>query len=329
MSKQTIRWGILATGNIARKFATGLAELPDAELIAVGSRRLEAAQAFATDFQIPKAYRSYESLAQDPEIDAIYVASPHPFHLEHTLLCLHHEKAVLCEKPLAVNAKQASTMIHAATERGVYLLEAMWTRHLPVWTQIRKWLQEGLIGELRLLTADFSFLSLTDDPSHRRYNPELAGGALLDIGIYPLALAYMLFEGEPTSVQSTLHRYHTGVDETSAYLFTYPNGAIASLTSSFAGQGSMEAVLTGTRGTIRVPYFWKAQEATVILPEEEPRHHRFPYPATGLQCQAAAMMEDLRAGKLENALMPHAETLRIARMMDRLRAEWGLVYPGE
>ncbi|MEM7368799.1 MAG: Gfo/Idh/MocA family oxidoreductase [Bacteroidota bacterium] len=327
MNTNTIRWGIIATGNIANKFATGLKELPDAELVGVASRSLDKARQFAKEFAVPKAYGSYEELAQDSDIDAIYIGTPHPYHLANVLLCLEHGKAILCEKPLAVNSKEANLMIEKAREKQLFLMEALWTRHLPVWVQIRKWLDQGLIGEIRLLTADFSFLSNTNDPQHRRYNPELAGGALLDIGIYPLALAYDIFKEEPEEVQSTFHPFHTGVDESSAYLLRYANGAIASLTSSFAGQGSMEAVITGTKGTIRVPFFWKAQSASVQLSGEDVQHHSFPYPATGLQCQASTMMECLRAGKLESELMPHSESLRLIGRMDSLRQSWGLTYP--
>lgn len=325
--KKTFRWGIIATGNIARKFATGLQELADADLVAVASRNVSNAQQFASDFSVPTAYGSYEELARDPNIDAVYIGTPHPYHLANALLCLDHGKAVLCEKPLAVNTAEVSQMLQKAKEKQLFLMEAMWTRHLPVWVQIRQWLKEGLIGDIRLLLADFSFLSLTDDPSHRRYNPDLAGGALLDIGIYPLALSYDIFQEDPVEVNSTFHPFHTGVDETSAYLFKYANGAVACLSSSFAGQGSMEAVLTGTKGTIRVPFFWKAQEAIVQIAGEEPVHHSFPYAATGLQCQASTMMDCLRQGKIECDLMPHSESLRLVQMMDRLRNDWGVVYP--
>lgn len=329
MEKRTIKWGILSTGNIANKFAQGMAELPDAEIIAVASRGLDRAQSYAQTYNIPTAYGSYAELFENPEVEAVYIGTPHPFHEANVIPCLEHGKAVLCEKPLAVNSAQVNRMIQSAKTNRVFLMEAMWSRHLPVWVQIRQWLQEGLIGDIRLLTADFSFLSLTDDPNHRRYNPDLAGGALLDIGIYPIALAYMIFGEDPEEVQSTMNPFHTGTDETSAYLFRYADGAIASLTSSFAGQGSMEAVITGTKGTIRVPLFWKAQEAYVQLAGEESKRYDFPYAATGLQCQASTMMDCMRAGKLESEIMPWSESIRMMKMMDNLRQSWGLVYPFE
>ncbi|MEM7658961.1 MAG: Gfo/Idh/MocA family oxidoreductase [Bacteroidota bacterium] len=329
MSTTPIRWGILATGNIARKFALGLAELPDAELVAVGSRRQAAAEAFGAEFNVAHCHGSYEELAANPEVDAIYVATPHPYHLDNALLCLEHGKAVLCEKPMAVNALEVEQMVAKAREKQVFLMEAMWTRHLPVWRAIRTWLAEGLIGDIRLLTAEFSFLSSTRDPADRKFNPALAGGALLDVGIYPVALAYDLFRADPEAVRSLHQAFSTGVDEQSAYLFRYPNGAMAVLSSGFAAHGAKEAVIAGTKGTIRIPLFWKAQEVIVELTDQAPVRHEFPYAATGLQHQAVSMMAALRAGKLECEEMSWEMSLQLARMMDRLRTEWGLVYPGE
>lgn len=324
-----IRWGILATGKIAHKFATGLAELPDAHLQAVASRDQARAEAFAREFGIVQAHGSYEALAADPEIDIVYVASPHALHRDHTLLCLAHGKHVLCEKPIALNAAQAQEMFEAAQQHGRLLMEAMWTRFLPAWQQARQWLDQGLLGDLRLLQADFSFLAHTFDPQHRNFNPALGGGALLDIGIYPIALAYWLFGEDPIEVQTTATLGQTGVDEQSAYLFRYANGAQAILNSSFQTHGPKEALLCGTKATLRVPLFWRASELIVERHLQEPTHHAFPFAATGLQHQASAVMEDLRAGRLENATMPPAESLRLMHMMDRLRASWGLRYPGE
>ncbi len=328
MSKK-LRWGIIGPGKIAHKFAQGLATLSGASLQAVASRNLEKARAFASEYGAQTAHGSYEDLAQDPDVDIVYVATPHPYHKEVTLLCLSHGKHVLCEKPLSLNAQDGEEMFRAAEENGVFLMEAMWTRFLPAWRQVRQWLDEGAIGEVQLLIADFCFRSSTWDLTDRKFAPELGGGALLDIGIYPIATAYFIFGEEPVAVQSTATLGATGTDDQSSYLFRYHSGAQAVLTSSFLTDGPKEAIICGTKGKIRVPLFWKAEEAILEVTDEAPVIFDGSYQATGLQFQAEAIAADLAAGKLENDIMPASETLRVARMMDRLREDWGLKYPQE
>ena len=325
---ETYRWGILAPGRIARKFAIGLQELPRAEIHAVASRNTSRAQSFSEEFDIPKRYDNYESLAKDPEIDIIYVANPHPYHKDSVLLCLDYGKAVLCEKPLGTNASEVETMLVRAREKQVFLMEAMWMRFLPAIVQVRKWLSEGLIGEVRFLMADFGFYG-EFDPKNRKFNPDLAGGALLDIGIYPISLAYMIFGTEPTKVQSTAHIGQTGVDEHSAYTFTYKNGAIAQLSATYQTESPKEAHIMGTKGVIRLPLFWKAQEASVQLHGASRKHYDFSYPATGLQFQARCVMDCISDAKTECEIMPLEETLSITRLMDKMRAEWKMKYPWE
>jgi predicted dehydrogenase len=325
----SIRWGILATGKIARKFALGLAQLPEAHLQAVASRDLARARAFAQEFGADTAHGSYEALAADPRVDIVYVASPHPLHREHTLLCLRRGKHVLCEKPMALNAQEAQEMFAEAQKHDRYLMEALWTHFLPAWRQARRWLREGLIGEVRLMQIDFCLRSDTFDPQDRKFAPELGGGALLDIGIYPIAMAYAIMDQEPVEVHSTATLGATGVDEQSTYLFRYANGAQALLSSSFLTHGPKEAIINGTKGSLRLPLFWRASEVQVHRHEQEPEIYPFPYAATGLQHQAQAIMADLRAGRRESAIMPPSATLRRLRMMDRLRRDWGLAYPQE
>ena len=324
-----IRWGILATGKIAHKFAHGLAELPEARLQAVASRDLPRAKAFAQTFGATTAYGSYEALAADPEVDIIYVASPHPFHREHTLLCLRNGKHVLCEKPMGINAQEAQEMFAEAKAQNRLLMEALWTRFLPAWRQALRWIREGRIGDIKLIQIDFCFRSGSFDPQNRILAPKLGGGALLDIGIYPIAMAYAIMGEEPVEVHSTATLGQTGVDEQSSCLFRYTNGAHALLTSSFLTHGPKEAIINGTQGSLRVPLFWRGSEIQLHRHEIEPESHPFPFAASGLQHQAQAVMADLRAGRTENAIMPPSETLRVLRMMDRLRQQWGLVYPQE
>lgn len=325
---KTIRWGILAPGRIATKFATGLSTLPDAKIQAVASRSLEKAQAFAETFGIPQVYDDYQQLAEDPEVDIIYIATPHPFHHENVLRCLDAGKAVLCEKPIGVNLQQAEEMVAKAQEKGVFLMEAMWTRFLPSWFSIRSWIENGLIGEVRQLYADFGFQG-SDDPDHRVLNPELAGGALLDVGIYPVALAYMLFGEEPTHISSFADLGKTGVDEQAAYLFGYSGGRFAMLSGANQVFSPRQASIVGTKGIITVPLFWRAREATLQLTDQEPEHYTFEFESTGLQYQAKAVMEAMREGKTQTELMPWSESLRIMKTLDTLRDQWGMAFPFE
>ena len=322
-------WGILGTGHIAHKFADGLRQLEQAKLYAVGSRRQETATAFAEEFGFAKAYPSYEALLADPAVDIVYVSSPHPWHHAHTLACLEAGKAVLCEKPLALNAAQATEMRDAARQHGCFLMEAMWTRFLPAWQQVQAWLAEGRIGELRLLTADFSFRSDLTQTADRKFDPALGGGALLDIGIYPLYLACWLFGAQPQEMQSQAHLSAQGIDLQSSYLLHYAGGRLASLTASFEVNGSKTALIHGHQGEIRVPLFWRGDEAILSVAGEEPLHVHAPYPSSGLQFQAQHLMECLDEGRLESPVMPLDESVAIHQLMDQMRASWGMQYPGE
>lgn len=329
ISSRPIRWGILATGNIARKFALGLQELPDAVIHAVGSRTTSSADQFAEEFEIPNKHYSYESLAADPEVDVIYIATPHPFHLQNALLCMNGGKAVLCEKPLTVNAAESQQLISAAKKNDVFLMEAMWTRFLPIMVYLQQALEDGVIGDVKMLTAHFCFRSNTWDMTNRKFNPDLGGGALLDIGIYPLAFAYMIFKEDPIQVESTAYLGETMVDEQSAYLFKYANGAIAQMSSSFHITGPREALICGTKGVIRMPQFWRGSQVILEIPDEEDQVMEFPFVSSGLQFEAQHVMDCLREGKKESDVMPLSETLRIMEMMDRFREEWGVKYPWE
>ncbi len=323
-----IRWGILGPGKIAHKFAQALQTIPDAVIQAVASRDLVRAEAFAQTYGASAAYGDYESLARDPEVDVIYLAVPHSFHYEQAMMCMEAGKNLLCEKPMAINAQQVQDMICAARAKGTYLMEGLWTYFLPAWKQVRAWLAEDLIGDIRLFHADFSFLG-NDDMESRLYHPALAGGALLDIGIYPIAMSYWVFGRSPIQVVSLASLAPTGVDAQSAYLFRYDGGELAVLNSSFQVHGSKEAIITGTKGRIRIPLFWRAQVAVLELEGEEPQRFEALHQATGLEYEAQAVMEDLRQGRLESEIFPQADSMRLATMLDQLRETWGVVYPGE
>jgi predicted dehydrogenase len=320
----TIGWGILGAGRIAGKFATDAKNVPGANVIGVGSRSLDKATAFAAQNGIERAYGSYAELVADPDIDAIYVATPHPLHCEHTLLALDAGKAVLCEKPFAVSAREARTMIERARERKRFLMEAMWTRFNPITVQVRQWLAEGRIGEPRMVTIDFGFRAAWN-PESRLLKPALAGGALLDVGVYVLAYASMVM-GRPAQIQAAAHIGETGVDEQTAMLLKYQGGRLASLTCAVRTPSPQSARIDGTEGAIEIPSFWHATTAKLIRPKEEPVE------ATGthsFQYEIAEATTCIAAGQLESPHMPLDETLAIAETMDEVRRQIGLRYPFE
>jgi len=320
------RWGILAPGKIANKFVASVQTLPDAEVVAVGSRELERAQAFAAQYHIPRAYGSYEELAADRELDAIYVATPHNLHAAAAILCLETGHHVLCEKPMAANFNQTVDIIECARANNLFLMEAMWTRFLPIMTVVRQWLDEGRIGELRRMECDFSYRCAWN-PATRALNPALAGGGLLDVGIYPLALASWVFGGLPEQYVSLAHVGETGVDEQAGILLLYPRGEMAVLTCAVRTQGTISARIVGTEGSIEIPCpFYRAQEAVLRIGSSETREHR-PFESFGYSYEALEVARCVRAGERESPVMPLEESLMLAAFMNRLRDEWGVRYP--
>jgi predicted dehydrogenase len=324
----TIRWGILGTGWIANEFAQGLAELPDAELASVGSRTADSANRFGDRFQVPRRHGSYQSLAEDPDVDVIYVATPNPLHKEHCLLCLSSGKPVLCEKPFALNTAQATEMVQAAREKELFLMEAMWSRFFPLMGKVRALVDEGAIGEVQMLVANLC-IRFDFDPADRRYALDLGGGALLDLGVYALSFASMIM-GAPSNIRSMAHLGATGVDEQAGIILGYDRGRISTLYTSIRADAPVEAILLGTKGQIRIDPWWiRPSTLTLSVAGQEPARYEMPFAGNGYQFEAAEVMACLRAGKLESDLMPLNETLSIMETLDALRAQWGLKYPGE
>ena len=323
-----IRWGILGCGSIAKKFAEGLTVIPDAELAACGSRTQESADAFGDQFEVARRHASYEALAADPEVDAIYVATPHPYHKENSILCLGEGKAVLCEKPFALNAGELQEVVDFARDKGVFLMEAMWTRFLPTMVRIRELLAAGKIGEPRMVISDFGFRSGWN-PDGRLLNPALGGGGLLDVGIYATSFAFMAMGGKsPSQISSTASIGDTGVDEQAAWLFTYDEGQIAIGFSAVRTGTPQEATILGTEGRIRAESpFWCGEKLTVVAGETETIE--LPKVGNGYNYEAVEVGNCLRQGKLESDIMPLDESLRIMQTLDRIREPWGLKYPTE
>lgn len=324
--EQKIRWGILGTGNIAHQFARGLSVLTDAELVAVGSRSQETADAFGDEFGVGRRHPSYEALANDPDVDAIYVSTPHSLHRENSLLCLDAGKAVLCEKPFTINAREAEEVVKAAREKQLFLMEAMWTRFLPALVRVRELLAERAIGDVRMVAADFGFRTNVN-PKSRLFDPALGGGALLDVGVYPVSLASMIL-GAPARVAGLAHLGETGVDEQGAIVLGYAGGQIANLYTAVRTNTPHDARIMGTNGSIQINSpWWKPTALTVSVAGAEPEVVELPYEGNGYNYEAAEVGRCLRAGKLESDHMPLDETLAIMRTLDQIRAEWGLKYP--
>lgn len=321
-----IRWGILGLGTIARAFATGLTAVPDAKLVAVGSRSVFKAKEFAKEFGAARTHGSYEDLAKDPEVDAIYIATPHPMHKEDAILCLNHGKAVLCEKPFCVNAKELEEVVAAARAQNVFLMEAMWTRFMPVMAKVREWLAAGRIGDPRLVTADFGFRCAWD-PASRLLAPSLAGGGLLDVGIYTVAFTAMVFGAKPSRITGFAHLGETGVDEQAAFVLGYPGGGLASLTCAVRTNTPHGARIDGTDGRIDIPApFWKATRA-VLTVGSQTETIEAPHKANGYEYEAMEVGRCLRAGLVESPIIPLDESLALMRILDQLRGQFGLRYP--
>jgi len=338
----TTRWGILTTGYIANLFAEGLTAAEGAELVAVGARSAARAEAFGAKWGIPHRHGSYAALAADPDVEVIYIGSPHPFHYEHALLCLDAGKHVLVEKPFALNAQQASAMIERARRKGLFLMEAMWTRFLPAMVQVRQWLADGAIGEVELVRANLSFTA-DFNPQSRLFAPDLAGGALLDVGIYPISFAFMVL-GAPQTIHSTAALGPTGTDDRSAYLFGYEGGRTALLSSAVRLTVPVEAQIIGTAGMIEIHEPWINPRTVTLATPVQPgvqsrlifegnlfdrRTVHAPTQGNGYNYEAQEVGRCLRAGATESAVMPLDESLAIMRALDTLRGQWGLRYPGE
>lgn len=322
-----IRWGILGTGKIARTFATALQSMDDCTLSAVASRNVSRAKEFAAGFQIEKAYGSYEELAKDPDIDVVYIAVPHTEHKENAKLCIKNNKAVLCEKPISINAEEE--LINAACEHRVFLMEAMWTKFLPATQKVKRWIDEGRIGKVLHIKASFGFHSEFDINS-RLYNPNLGGGALLDVGIYPITYATYLLGKLPDKIVSSAVIGKSGVDEQNVMVFKYDDGVIADLSSAISAETGMDALIAGDKGYIKVNNFWKADSAAVY-----DNSHRCieefnePFKANGYEYEASEVNRCIREGKPESDINPLKATLEIMTLLDGIRSKWGLIYPKE
>jgi predicted dehydrogenase len=323
-----VRWGILGTGSIARQFTEGLNALPEAEMLAVGSRSETSASEFADEREIPRRYASYDALAADPDVEIVYIATPHPFHAGNAELCLGAGKAVLCEKPFTVNAAEAERVVGIARDRGLFLMEGMWTRFFPLMERVRRLISEGAIGEVRMLDVDFGFRTELD-PASRLFDPALGGGALLDVGVYCVSLASMVL-GRPYGSVGLSHLGETGVDEQASVVLEHEGGRLANLSIGIRTATPQEATIMGTDGYLRVHSpWWRPTSMTISRPGEASETVEAPVSGNGFNYEAAEVMRCLENGETESDIMPLDETLSVMRTMDGIRAAWGLRYPSE
>lgn len=319
--------GIIGAGAIAAKMAETLAGMKDAEGYAIASRSLDSARAFADRWGFPRAYGSYEEMLEDPDVDLVYVATPHSHHRDHALMCLHHGKPVLCEKAFTANAVQAEEVLGYARERGVFITEAIWTRYMPLSHRLNELLAEGVIGRPTMLTANLGYpLSHKE----RMYNPALAGGALLDLGVYALNFALMAFGTDIERVDSACVKTKTGVDAQESFTLTYRDGRMAVLSSTMMAKTDRQGIISGEEGHFIVENINNPQRITVVDSEYRVKAvYDCPKQITGYEYEVQACAEALQRGWLEAPDMPHSETLRVMRLMDDLRARWGVRFPFE
>jgi predicted dehydrogenase len=324
-----LNWGIFSTGTIAKKFATSLAQLPACgNLLAVASRSQETADRFAEDYKVPKAYGNYGDLVRDPEIDIIYIATPHSSHYENAKLCLENNKNVLCEKSFTVNTAQADGLIRLARERKLFLMEAFWTKFLPAYQLLDKTLAEGRIGDILHFRAQYGFAP-TGARLARKFDPNLAGGALLDIGVYALGVAAMLLGYTPQKMHSRAMFGEYGTDKFDSIMLEYDNGVTAHLITSIGSVIDPQAVIYGTRGHIILPNFSALQEYSIVLDDGTKTDIASPFELNGFEYQIREAENCLLSGRLESAVMAHQNTLAVMRLMDKARSDWGLTFPCE
>lgn len=324
-----IRWGILGTGTIAHQFASDLKRVENAELVAVGSRSQQSAEIFSGKFDIPLRFGSCDELVACNEIDIIYIATPNNLHHPNILLCLNHGKAVLCEKPFALNAKQASEMIGLARRKNLFLMDALWTKFLPHYQKMIEMVKSGELGQIKIVRANFGFQA-NAQPNSRLLSPELGGGSLMDIGIYNVFTALDIL-GEPDEISVSITPTEQGIDEQCAVVFKYNNGAMASLFSSISANLETEVEICGTLGRLKLtaPFYSSTSvlehdvdgKKTVIRTEKEE--------GSGYQYESRHATACLLKGNIQSTVVPHSYSILVMQTLDRIRNLAGIVFPDE
>lgn len=316
---EKIKWGIIGLGNIANKFAQTIKAMGSVELEAVSSRSKEKSEAFGKLYDVPahKCYGSYEELVMDESIDVVYIAVPHVFHKEISILCLKNGKGVLCEKPVTINESEIREVINIAEDNKMFFMEAMKTRFLPINQKVKEIVNKGLLGDIRLLQADFGFSS-TFDPKDRLYDKSLGGGALLDVGIYAISYSSYIFGNTPKDIKSNLYIGKSGVDECVSINLEYENGKQAQLYAAINLDTVRDANIIGTKGRIRIPKFSNADTAYVIIDGKEEKIE-IPFEINGFEYQIKEVVDCLNKGKLQSEIMSWKDSIEIMKIMDSVK----------
>lgn len=325
MSENTFNWGILAPGRIAHTFAKALEVIPNATLYAVASSNIERARSFAQELECELVYSDYQSLIDNPKVDAIYIANPHRFHYDSVKKCLLAGKPVLCEKPITVNEAQVRELVELAQKHQVFLMEAVWTRFLPIWQQVSTWLSEQRIGDLRLMSSSFAF-NVPRDKSDRLLNNDLAGGALLDMGIYNLTMSQFIMQREPSSIVSNGLIGETNVDERTSVILDY-DGIGSQFTCGLNAKLDNNFTIFGSNGSIIIDsMFWAATRAVLCVDGEEDVVIEMPFRATGFEYQIEEVMSCIAQGKLQSEVISWQDSINTMKVMDEIRHQIGLEY---
>lgn len=320
---EKVRWGIVSTGRITHQFVRDFQYVPNGEVVAVASRSQESAEGFARQYGIPRAYAGYERLLEDREVDAIYVATPHTLHFQNTIDAIAAGKHVLCEKPFTINPEESEELFRIAGQSSVFVMEAMWTYFLPAIRKALEWVQQGRIGKLRQIKADFGYPQLPFDPHRREYNADLAGGCLLEMGIYPVALAWLFMQQDPLGLQVAAHMAPNGVEDDVVMVFDYgedTEGAVATLATSFRSKLQNWAYIIGEESYIALPNFWRATECSLYQLDKRVDHFEDGRGSLGFNYETNASNEDILAGRQQNSIMPWETTMRLQHHMASVRA---------
>jgi predicted dehydrogenase len=320
-----IRFGIVGAGRIARKFAEDIQVVNDAKVVAIASRSMERAKSFQADFSLEYAFDSYEKMAKSGLIDAVYIATPHNFHKDHSILFLQHKIPVICEKPISVNSTELAEMIQVAKENNTLLMEAMWTRFLPVTKFLLKIIQENKLGKIQHMDISFGFDLMKDaNEEGRIMNPNLAGGSLLDVGIYPVTYQYILNGNKYRKQNSKAEFYHNGIDLRVETSLEYQNKSTAHLICAIDEFLDNIATIVFENGTVVIPNFWSAQELVV-----NNEVIKLPHKSGGFEYQIESFIETIQKGQVQNDLVPHQHSIDVMEVMDQIRQDIGLKYPFE
>ena len=322
-----IRWGIVGPGKIARKFASDLLLVDDAEVTAVASRSLERAQEFAEEYNVEHTFGSYDALFQSGTVDVVYIATPHNFHKELSVKALENGIGVLCEKPMGVNRAEVVEQVNASKQNNAFLMEAMWSRFNPSIRKVKELVDEGVVGDLKYVHADFAFYALDKGLVSRLLNPHLASGSILDIGIYPIFLSYLLL-GMPNKIMATSKFHENGTELQTSMIFDY-NGAQSILYSGLTSNSKMEAEITGATGELFLKPRWHEAREYTLVRDQETKKFSVPLTGIGYYYEILEVNKCLKENKIESDLWSHQNSLDLSELLDKVREICGVSFPFE